>query len=45
MLIVRKDDALVIEARVAPHDIDRVQVGQHGFVRFSAFNRRTTPEL
>ena len=45
MLIVPKSDALIVESRIAPHDIDQVQVGQEALVRFSAFNQRTTPQL
>lgn len=45
MLLVPMDDKLVIEARVLPHDIDRVHLNQTARVRFSAFNQRTTPEL
>lgn len=45
MLIVPKSDALVVESRIAPRDIDQVHVGQEALVRFSAFNQRTTPEL
>lgn len=45
MLIVPEGDALVIEARIAPQDIDHVHVGQPAFVRFTAFNQRTTPEF
>ena len=45
MLIVPSGDALVVEARVAPQDIDQVKLGQPAFVRFSTFNVRTTPEL
>jgi HlyD family secretion protein len=45
MLIVPEGDALVIEAKIAPHDIDRVHMGQDAFVRFTAFNQRTTPEF
>jgi HlyD family secretion protein len=45
MLIVPEGDALVIEAKVAPQDIDHVHPGQAAFVRFTAFNQRTTPEL
>jgi HlyD family type I secretion membrane fusion protein len=43
--IVPEDDELVVEAHVAPSDIDRVSVGQEARVRFSAFDMRTTPEL
>lgn len=45
MLIVPQTDDLVIEAKVAPQDIDQVRIGQIGHVRFSAFNQRTTPEM
>jgi HlyD family secretion protein len=45
MLIVPENEALVIEAKIAPRDIDLVHVGQPAFVRFSAFDQRTTPEL
>lgn len=45
MLIVPGGDALVIEAKVAPQDIDQVRLDQPAFVRFSTFNARTTPEL
>ena len=45
MLIVPKADALTVEARIAPQEIDRVHVGQRAVLRFSAFNQRTTPEL
>lgn len=45
MLIVPDSDALIIEARVAPQEIDQVHVGQRAVVRFPAFNQRTTPEL
>ncbi len=45
MLIVPEADKLVIDAKVAPQDIDQVRAGQTAFVRFSAFNHRTTPEV
>jgi HlyD family secretion protein len=45
MLIVPEGDALVIEAKIAPQDIDHVRSGQQAFVRFTAFNQRTTPEF
>ena len=45
MLIVPEADALSAEVKIAPQDIDQVRVGQTAFVRFSAFNQRTTPEL
>lgn len=45
MLIVPGEDALEIEARIQPQDIDQIRVGQQVLLRFSAFNQRTTPEL
>jgi HlyD family secretion protein len=45
MLIVPETDNLQVEAKVNPHDIDQVQVGQSAVLRFSAFNLRTTPEI
>jgi epimerase transport system membrane fusion protein len=36
--IVPQSDELIIEARVAPIDIDRVAVGQDATIRFSAFS-------
>lgn len=36
---------LTIEARISPSDIDQVKVGQLARLRFSAFNRNTTPEM
>jgi HlyD family secretion protein len=45
MLVVPDTDDLIVEARVPPQDIDQLHLGQRAVVRFSAFNRRTTPEL
>lgn len=45
MLIVPENDALKVEAKVAPADIDQLYVGQAAILRFSAFNQRTTPEI
>ncbi|MDP2354745.1 MAG: HlyD family type I secretion periplasmic adaptor subunit [Beijerinckiaceae bacterium] len=45
MMIVPKSDDLRAEVRINPHDIDNVRVGQAAFIRFPAFNQRTTPEL
>lgn len=45
MLIVPNADRLVIDAKVAPQDIDQISVGQLAHVRFSAFNQRTTPDV
>lgn len=45
MLIVPVEDALQVEARVMPQDIDQVAIGQPVRIRLHAFNQRTTPEL
>ena len=45
MLIVPEADALRVEARIQPQDIDQLHVGQRAILRFSAFNQGTTPEL
>ncbi len=45
MEIVPDTEDLQIEARLQPQDIDHVHTGQMAFVRFSAFNQRTTPQL
>ena len=45
MLIVPDKDALSIQAKVSPNDIDDLYAGQPAILRFSTFNLRTTPEL
>ena len=45
MEIVPDTEDLQVEGRVQPQDIDHVHAGQTAFVRFSAFNTRTTPQL
>jgi membrane fusion protein, type I secretion system len=45
MEVVPDSDELQVEAHVPPKDIDHVHMGQEAFVRFSAFNQRTTPQL
>ena len=45
MLIVPDGDSLIVEARIAPQEIDQVHMGQRTMLRFTAFNQRTTPEL
>jgi HlyD family secretion protein len=45
MEIVPDTEDLQVEARLQPQDIDHVHSGQTAFVRFSAFNQRTTPQL
>ena len=45
MLIIPAADALVVEVRIAPQDIDQVQPEQAAMLRFPNFNQRTTPEI
>jgi HlyD family secretion protein len=45
MLIVPEGDKLVVEAQIAPRDIDQVKSGARVNVRFPSFNVQTTPEL
>jgi len=45
MEIVPDTDELQVEARLPPGDIDQVRHGDKAFVRFTAFNQRTTPEV
>lgn len=43
--IVPENEQLLIEARVSPVDIDRVEVGLEATIRFSAFQTQTTPVI
>jgi membrane fusion protein, type I secretion system len=45
MQIVPRADELVVEAKVAPSDIDQVAVGSEAVVRVLAGNQRTTPVI
>jgi HlyD family secretion protein len=45
MEIVPETDELQIEARLPPQEVDHVHNGQRAYIRFSAFNQRTTPQL
>jgi membrane fusion protein, type I secretion system len=45
MQIVPRADELVVEAKVAPQDIDQVALGTSVTVRIMAGNQRTAPEL
>lgn len=45
MMIVPQQDALVVEARVAPQDIDQVVVGATTTVRIMAGNQRTMQDI
>ena len=45
MLIVPRADELVVEAKVAPQDIDQITIGAATTARIMAGNQRTTPEI
>ena len=42
---VVKRTSITVEARIEPHNIDQIRVGQNAVLRFSTFNQRTTPEI
>jgi membrane fusion protein, type I secretion system len=45
MQIVPSGDALVLEAKLSPKDIDQVHPSQPVTIRLSSLNQRTTPQL
>ena len=45
MAIVPEADLLVVEAQVAPTDIDQLAPAQEAIIRLPGFDQRTTPEL
>jgi HlyD family secretion protein len=45
MLIVPDADALAVDVKIMPRDIDQVYVGQTATMRFAAFDQKTTPEV
>lgn len=45
MLLVPQDDALAIDVKINPIDIDKVFLGQDVVLRLSSFDQRETPEL
>lgn len=45
MVIVPREDQLIVETQVRPVDIDQLGTGQKAKVRFPSFDQRTTPEL
>ncbi|WP_421848451.1 HlyD family type I secretion periplasmic adaptor subunit [Novosphingobium sp.] len=45
MEIVPDRDTFVVEAMISPNDIDQTLKGQTARVRFTSFNRPTTPEI
>lgn len=45
MLIVPEGDALIVEAKVNPSDVDQVLTGQAAIIRLPGLDRNSTPEL
>lgn len=45
MYIIPQNDDLIVDAKIDPQKIDEVKIGSNAYVRFTAFNMRTTPEL
>ena len=45
MLIVPDADKLLVEARVNPQDIDKIEIGQTAALRLSGLDSRTTPDI
>lgn len=45
MMVVPRDDQLVVDARIPPGQIDRVRYGSIAHLLFTAFNQRTTPNI
>jgi HlyD family secretion protein len=45
MSIVPREDDLIVEAKVAPSEVDQIVLGASAVVRISAGNQRTMPEL
>ena len=44
-LLVPESDELVVNAMVPPREIDRIKAGGIARIRFTSFDRKTTPEL
>lgn len=45
MTIVPSEDRMVVEARVAPTDIDQLHIGQTAVVRFPGLDPKLTPQI
>ncbi|MCF6304225.1 MAG: HlyD family type I secretion periplasmic adaptor subunit [Rhodobacteraceae bacterium] len=45
LYIVPQDSPLIISVQIPTIDIDQIYVGQEVFLRFPAFDQRTTPEI
>lgn len=45
MQVIPDGERLLVDAQLLPQDIDKVRQGQPAYIRFPAFNARTTPRL
>lgn len=45
MQIVPEGEKLLVDAQLTPQDIDKVRRGQAAYIRFPAFNAKSTPRL
>ncbi|MGE0766205.1 MAG: HlyD family type I secretion periplasmic adaptor subunit [Hyphomicrobiaceae bacterium] len=45
MQVIPEGERLIIDAQLSPQDIDKVRQGGPAYVRFSAFNSRSSPSL
>lgn len=45
MIVVPNEDDLLVDAKIDPQKIDNVRIGGDAYVRFTAFDSRTTPQL
>ncbi len=45
MQIIPEGERLIVDAQLQPQDIDKVRKGHAAYVRFPAFNAKTTPRL
>jgi HlyD family secretion protein len=43
--IVPADEALIVDAKVMPNEIDQLHLNQQAVLRFPAFNQKLTPEI
>jgi HlyD family secretion protein len=43
--IIPESDRLIVEAQIAPGEIDQIREGQPAMVRFAAFDQKNTPTL
>lgn len=43
--IVPQDDAMIVEARVSPHDVQNVEVGSKAMVKLTGYRQRSVPPV